>query len=104
MEFGGASVPNPEWAATPERFDRLYAELEGGRAYRTPEEVLGALGPRCAGRHLQQHRTLLAVELHRCRESVFGREPCRPVAPSGKSRRRARGRLVIRESDLSRQP
>lgn len=31
------------------RFDRLYAELEGGRAYRTPEEVLGALGPRCAG-------------------------------------------------------
>ena len=41
---------------------------------------------------------------HRCRESVFGRAPCRPVAPSGKSRRRARGRLAIRESVLSKPP
>ena len=41
---------------------------------------------------------------HRCRESVFGREPCRPVAPSKKSRRRARGRLAIREREIPNRP
>ncbi|TNC52362.1 hypothetical protein FHG66_02135 [Rubellimicrobium rubrum] len=28
VEVDGASVPNPEWAATPERFDRLYARIQ----------------------------------------------------------------------------